>query len=89
MPTFITRIKNLSLIRNPSYTEVKAGIGQVVYGKKIKFGTQGVYRTDDPDELKFLRSHPDLNRKKGFYEKEHIKPIVKQTKVKIREKVNA
>jgi len=56
---YISKYRSLKLVVKPSYTKEVEGRIVVVPGKSIRF-VQGVYETDDPDEIKFLDNHPNL-----------------------------
>jgi len=56
---YIAKYLNLRLIDKASYTKEVEGRVVTVPGKTIEF-SQGMYETSDPDEIKFLESHPNF-----------------------------
>jgi hypothetical protein len=56
---YISKYLNLKLVDKASYTKEVDGRVVVVPGKSIQFN-QGVYETEDPDEIKFLESHANF-----------------------------
>lgn len=56
---YISKYLSLKLVDKASYTKEVGGRIVVVPGKSIRF-TDGVYETEDPDEIKFLESHPNF-----------------------------
>ncbi len=55
---YISKYLNLRLIDKSSYSKEIEGRIVVVPGKSIQFA-EGVYETEDPNEIKFLDNHPN------------------------------
>ncbi len=55
---YISKYLALKLIDKASYSKEVDGKVVVVPGKSIQFN-EGTYETDDPNEIKFLDSHPN------------------------------
>lgn len=56
---YISKYLSLKLVDKASYTKEVGGKIVVVPGKSIRF-TEGVYETEDPDEIKFLENHSNF-----------------------------
>lgn len=56
---YIAKYLQLKLIDKAAYTKEVDGRIVVTPGKSIQF-TDGVYETEDPQEIKFLESHPNF-----------------------------
>lgn len=59
MAKYISKYLNLRLINKPAYTKEVEGRIVVVPGTYVQF-TDGVYETEDKDEIAFLESHPNF-----------------------------
>lgn len=61
---FLSQFAKHVLTIRPDYVEVVNGVRRVVRGKRIEFqpiaGGRGRYTTSDPEEIQFLREHPDM-----------------------------
>lgn len=55
---YISKGLNFKIIRKSAYTKEVDGKVVVVPGNSIQF-KQGLYETDDPEEIKFLDNHGD------------------------------
>jgi len=98
MTKYIAKYLQLKLINKASYTKEVEGRIVVVSGKSIQF-EDGVYKTNDKDEIAFLDNHPncgsvfvkvkdkDLSKARAQHFKSgEEKRIEEETKVKEKEK---
>jgi len=83
---YISTVAELKLIDKSSYTKEVEGRIVVITGKSIQFH-DGKYETSDPDEIKFLDSHP--NNGNVFYKlknKEDAQKTLEEKKKTLEEK---
>lgn len=59
MAKYISKYLQLRIVRKPSYTKEVEGRLVVVPGKSIQF-VDGVYETEDEEEIKFLENYPNF-----------------------------
>lgn len=58
MAKYISKYLQLKLINRATYTKEVEGRKEVVPGKSIQF-VDGIYETEDKDEIAFLDNHPN------------------------------
>lgn len=68
---YISKGLNFKIVRKSAYTKEVDGKVVVVSGNSIQF-KQGLYETDDPEEIKFLDNHGDCG---GYFIKVKTKDL--------------